>query len=155
MAGISTENSVKATVYNNAAPKEGEALEALEPGQGVVRDNGGFSAAGADADTKLVVREQRNPGGQGVEDFGTSPLEYEYAAGANVEALGFQSHDEARLLVDDDGTETTVSEGDELSWGADGYLVTDGANPVARAANEEDVVIGAAAGPEFVQVEFI
>lgn len=153
MTKLSTTNSVKAKCHNQPAFDEGEALEELEPGQGVVRSAGGFAAAGADSPTKRVVREQRNPGGRGIEDD-ESPLEKTYAAGANIETLGFQSHDQARLLVDDDGTETTVSEGDELSWGPDGYLVTDGADPVARAANEEDVVIGAAEGPTHVLVEF-
>lgn len=151
---LSTENSVKAKTHNQPAFDEGEALEELEPGQGVVRGNGGFEPAGADSPTKRVVREQRNPGGRGIEDD-ESPLTQTYPAESNVETLGFQSHDQARLLVDDDGTETTVSEGDELAWGADGYLVTDGTDTVAVAANDEDVVIEADGGPVHVLVEFI
>lgn len=154
MAPLSTENSVLAQTNDAEDYEEGNANETLEPGQGVVRGNGGFDAAGTDSPTKRVVREQRHPGGRGIADD-ESPLAKTYASGQNVETIGFQSHDKARLLVDDDGTETTISEGDALQWGADGYLVTDGSNNVARAANELDVVIGAGAGPEIVLVEFV
>lgn len=155
MTQLSTENSVKAKTHNQPAFDEGYALEELEPGQGVVRGPGGFEAAGADSQTKRVVREQRNPGSRGIEDD-ESPLEKTFPVDSNVETLGFQSHDQARVLVVDDGTETTVTEGDGLSWGADGYLVTDGANPVATAVIEEgdSVTIAAAAGPEHILVEF-
>lgn len=154
MTQLSTENSVLAQAVGSEDYEEGEALEGLEPGQGAVRGNGGFEAADADDRTKRVVREQRNPASRGIEDD-DSPLEQDYETGDNVETIGGQSHTKFRLLVDDDGTETTVSEGDELAWGSDGYLVTDGTETVARAANEEDVVIGADDGPVFVLVELI
>ena len=160
---ISTENSVKAKTYNNPSEDEGEALEALEPGQGVVRGNGGYAAAGLDSKTKRVVREQRNPGSRGIADSTTSPLDHDYAAGDNVETLGFQSHDEARLKVAyadvaGDGSDDTYTQGDELGWNSNGYLeVTDGApaEAVAVIEQEEDVTMSSTDDPVFVRVEFL
>lgn len=159
---ISTENSVKAKVYNQPAFDEAEANEALEPGQGVVQGSGGFAAAGADSKTRKVVREQRNPGTRGVESLGTSPLEQTYAAGDNVEAIGFQSHDQGRCLVayadvDGDGTDDTYSEGTELGWNSNGYLETTAGAPteaVAFIADEDGVTMSSGDDPTHVLVEF-
>jgi hypothetical protein len=126
MAPLSTTNSVLAETNDGEDYEEGSANEQLEPGQGVVLGNGGFDAAGVDSPTKRVVREQRNPGSRGIEDD-TSPLEKLYASGENVETIGFQSHDKARLLFaysdnDNDATDDTYNEGDEVGWNANGYL---------------------------------
>ena len=163
MAPLSTETSVKAKVHNQLAFDEGKALEVLEPGQGVVRaTGGGLEAAGADSPTKKVVREQRNPGGRGIEDDESS-LEKTYAAGADVEALGFQSHDQARALVayadvDGDGTDDTYQEGMDVGWNADGYLeVVSGGAPsdaIGFIAQDDDVTLGSTDDPMHVRVEF-
>jgi len=126
MAPLTTENSVLAETNDGEDYEEGNANEELEPGQGVVRGSGGFDAAGTDSPTKRVVREQRNPGGRGIEDD-QSPLDKTFAAGSNVETIGFQSHDKARLLFAysdnaNDGTDDTYSEGDEVGWNTNGYL---------------------------------
>lgn len=162
MAGLSTENSVKAKTHNQPAFEEGEALEALEPGQGVVRGNGGLEAAGTDSKTKQVVREQRNPGSRGVEDFGTSPFDYDYAVGDNVETLGFQSHDEARLLVaygdvDGDASDDTYTQGTDLGWNANGYLESVNGGPteaVAYIEQEDSVTMSSGDDPTIVRVKF-
>lgn len=160
---LSTQNSVKAKCHNQPAFDEGEALEDLDPGQGVERGDGGFEAAGEDSATKRVVREQRNPGGRGIEDD-ESPLEKRYDAGSNVETLGFQSHDQARVLVDyadvdGDATDDEYSEGDELGWNSDGYLeVVDGGDPsdaVATIAQEDNVEMSDGDDPIHVLVEFL
>ncbi|AXR78993.1 hypothetical protein [Natrarchaeobaculum sulfurireducens] len=162
MAGpLNTTNSVKAKVHNQVAFDEGEALEELEPGQGVVRGDGGFEAAGADSPTRRVVREQRNPGSRGIEDD-ESPLEKTYEPEANVETLGFGSHDQARLLisyadVDDDASDDTYGEGDEVGWNANGYLeVLDGdpTDAIGVIAQEDDVEMSDGDDPTHVLVEF-
>jgi hypothetical protein len=163
MAPLSTETSVKAKVHNQLAFDEDEANEELEPGQAVVRaTGGGFEAAGVDSPTKKVVREQRNPGGRGIEDD-QSPLEKTYSAGANVETLGFHAHDQARLLlayadVDSDGTDDTYQEGMDVGWNADGYLeVVSGGSPaeaVGFIAQEEDVTLSQGDDPTHTRVEF-
>jgi|GEM_PF-567351 hypothetical protein len=164
MAPLSTENSVKAKCHNQPAFDEGAALETLEPGQGVVRGSGGFEAAGADSPTTRVVREQRNPGSRGIED-NESPLAKTYASGENVETLGFQSHDQARLLFAysdnaNDGTDDTYSEGDEVGWNANGYLEHVDASgssvteAVGRIAEEDDFTMSSGDGPRHTLVEF-
>lgn len=164
MAPLSTTNSVKADCAVQPDFEEGEALEALEPGQGVVRGNGGFTAAGTDSPTKRVVREQRNPGSRGIED-NESPLDKDYAIGDNVETLGLHSHDKARLLLaysdnDNDGTDDSYQEGDELGWNTNGYLehidaagssVTE---PVARIAEEDSFTMSSGDDPRITLVEF-
>ncbi|QHS17918.1 hypothetical protein GWK26_12595 [haloarchaeon 3A1-DGR] len=162
MAPLSTENSVKAKTHNQPAFDDDVALEELEPGQGAVRGDGGFAAAGVDSPTKRVVREQRNPGGLGIEDD-ESPLMKSYPAGKNAETLGFQSHDQARLLVayadvDGDGSNDTYQEGADLGWNANGYLeVISGGTPteaVGFIAQEESVTMASADNPTHVLVEF-
>lgn len=158
---LNTENSVKATAHNQLAFDEGEALEELEPGQGVEQGDGGYEAAGANSLTKRVVREQRNPGGRGIEDD-ESPLEKTYAAESNVETLGFQSHDQARLLVayadvDGDTSDDTYEQGDDLGWNSDGYLEVIDGDPdtaVAFIEQEDDVVMSDGDDPVHVLVEF-
>jgi len=163
MAPLSTENSVVAQTNDAEDYDEGSANEVLEPGQGVERGQGGFDAAGLDAKTKRVVREQRNPGSRGIEDD-QSPLAKTYASGENAETVGFQSHDQARCLlayadVDADGTDDTYNEGDELGWNADGYLeTTDGGAPteaVAVIAEEDSVTMSQGDDPVHVTVEFL
>lgn len=164
MAPLNTETSVLAQSTGGEDYEGGNANEVLEPGQGVVRGSGGFDAAGLDSPTKRVVREQRNPGGRGIED-NESPLEKTYASGTNAETIGFQSHDQARCLLaysdnDNDATDDTYSEGDELGWNADGYLENVAASgssvaePVARIAQEEDVTLSSTDDPVHVLVEF-
>lgn len=164
MAPLSTENSVLAHTNDAEDYEEGNANETLEPGQGVVRGNGGFDAAGTDAKTKRVVREQRNPGSRGIEDD-ESPLAKTYSSGQNVETIGFQSHDKARLLLaysdnDNDATDDTYSEGDPVGWNTDGYLEHTAAaassvtEVVGRIAEEEDVTMSSGDDPTHVLVEF-
>ena len=159
---LSTTNSVKAQVNGQPSFEDGEALEALDVGQGVVQGNGGFTGAGVDSKTTRVVREHRNPGGLGLEDD-ESPLEKSYAVGANVETIGFSSHDKARVLlayadVDADGTDDTYQQGDEVGWNANGYLeVVDGAavsEAVGRIKQEESVTLGSTDDPTHTLVEF-
>ncbi|MDL0133514.1 hypothetical protein [Halobacterium salinarum] len=160
---LSTENSVKAKVHNQPAFDEAEALEALSPGQGVVRGAGGFEAAGADSTTTRVVREQRNPGGRGVED-NESPLKKGYAVGENVETIGFLRFDQARLLldyadVDGDGTADTYQEGAEVGWNANGHLeVISGGTPttpVAEIVEDDPIELTAGDAPIHARVEFL
>ncbi|WP_435552759.1 hypothetical protein [Natrinema sp. CGMCC1.2065] len=162
MTQLNTQTSVLAQTNDAEDYDDDEALEALEPGQGVVRGAGGYSVAGADSKTKRVVREQRNPGSRGVET-NQSPLEITYPAGSNVETIGFQSHDEARLLVayadvDGDGTDDTYTEGADLGWNANGYLeVISGGSPteaVATIADEDGVTMSSGDDPTHVLVEF-
>lgn len=138
---LNTENSVNATNENRPGFEEGEALEAMDPGMGVVRGDGGWELTGADTRTRRVVRERRNPGGLGIGDD-ESPLEKGYEAEQNVETLGFQPHDKARLRVEaDDASNETISDGDELGWNADGYLSPNATEIIADARNEEDITI--------------
>jgi len=164
MAPLNTETSVEAETNGATAFEEGKANEELEPGQGVVRGNGGFDAAGTDSPTKRVVREQRNPGSRGIEDD-ESPLAKTYSSGENVETLGFQSHDKARLLLaysdnDNDSTDDTYSEGDEVGWNTDGYLEhvdADGTSvteAIGRIAEEEDFTMASGDDPTHTLVEF-
>jgi hypothetical protein len=164
MAPLSTENSVLAETNDGEDYEEGTANEELEPGQGAVRGSGGFDAAGTDSPTKRVVREQRNPGGRGIEDD-QSPLEKTFASGSNVETIGFQSHDKARLLLaysdnDNDGTDDTYSEGDEVGWNTNGYLEHVAASgssvseAVGRIAAEDDFSMSSGDDPVITLVEF-
>ncbi|WP_050049742.1 hypothetical protein [Halostagnicola sp. A56] len=162
MTKLNTQTSVLAQTNDAEDYDEGEALAELEPGQGVVRGAGGYEAAGADSKTKRVVREQRNPGSRGIED-NQSPLEKTYPTGSNVETTGFQSHDEARLLVayadvDGDGTDDTYDEGADLGWNANGYLeVVSGGDPseaVAQISQEDSVTMSSGGDPIHVRVEF-
>jgi hypothetical protein len=164
MTKLSTTNSVLAETNDGEDYEEGNANEELEPGQGVVRGSGGFDAAGTDSPTKRVVREQRNPGGRGIEDD-QSPLEKTYSAGSNVETIGFQSHDKARLLLayadnDNDASDDTYSEGDEVGWNTNGYLenvAATGGNvteAVGVISEEEDVTLSQGDDPTHVEVEF-
>lgn len=164
MAPLSTENTVLAKATGGEDYDEGNANEALEPGQGVVHGNGGYDAAGADAKTKRLVREQRNPGSRGVEND-TSPLFEDYASGENVETIGLQSHGQARALMAysdlaNDASDDTYTEGAELAWNANGYLedVSAAGNSlteaVARIAQEDDVTMSSGDDPTHVVVEF-
>lgn len=162
MTQLSTTNSVKAKVHNNPANDEGQALEVLEPGQGAVRGAGGINAAGLDSPTRKIVREQRNPGSRGIED-NESPLDKTYPVDANVELLGFQSHDQARLLiayadVDADLSDDTYAEGADVGWNANGYLeVVSGGAPteaVGFIADEDGVTMSNGDDPTHIRVEF-
>lgn len=161
MAPLNTDTSVLMKAVGSEDYDEGEANEVLEPGQGVVRGAGGFDAAGTDAQTKRVVREQRNPGGRGIED-NESPLEKTYAAGANVETIGAQSHTQLRCLlaygdVDGDASDDTYTEGTELGWNTDGYLESVNGGPteaVAVIAQEDSVTMSSGDDPVHVVVEF-
>lgn len=136
---MATPNAVVAKLHNQASYEEGEADEALEPGQGCVLyedadGNKHVRAAAADEQTTRVVREPRNPPrGQGVE--GESPLAQGYDAGETVETIGFNDHDQARCRVtlEDDGSGGTVAiEDAEMGWDANGTLSTAATDPVAR-----------------------
>jgi hypothetical protein len=161
MAPLNTDTSVLAQAIGAEDYEEGTANEELEPGQGVVRGSGGFDAAGVDAKTKRIVREQRNPGGRGINDD-ESPLEKTFAVDANVETIGCQSHTKVRGLVayadvDGDATDDTYQEGDDLGWNSNGYLeVTDGTptETVATIAQDEDVTMSDGDPPTHVLVEF-
>ena len=164
MAPLSTETSVLAQATGGEDYEEGQANEQLEPGQGVVRGDGGFDAAGTDSPTRRVVREQRNPGSRGIEDD-ESPLQKTFSTGANVETIGLQSHGKARLLFaysdnDNDGTDDTYSEGDEVGWNTNGYLEHVAASgssvsePVGRIAEEEDFTMSSGDDERHTLVEF-
>lgn len=164
MSMLSTENTVLAQTNDAEDYEEGTANEELEPGQGAVRGDGGFDAAGTDSPTSRVVREQRNPGGRGLEDD-QSPLEKTFPAGSNVETIGFQSHDKARLLFaysdnDNDATDDTYSEGDAVGWNTNGYLEHVAASgssvseAVGRIAVENDFSMSSGDAPVITLVEF-
>lgn len=146
-------NSIVAQLNNQADYEQADAAEALDPGQGVEVDaNGDFAAAAADSKTTRVVREQRNPprNASGT----TSPLNASYSAGDHCEAVGFQRYDQARVLVENNGTASvTITEGDKLGWNASGYLDTSHSETVAVARDPDGVSIAAGA-TEHVLVEF-
>lgn len=117
----------------------------VEPGMGLERANQSGTTvvqpvSSADANSTLIAREQRNPPKMG--DGAPVDLVYDMA-GANVEARGFQEHEEARLRLAAGGDLTTASHatvavGDELSWYSDGSLKTNGSNPKYEALEAVD-----------------
>jgi len=128
---ISEHQSVLAQTHNENSYIEGEADAALDPGTGVevYKDADGdwhVRQAGADAKTKRVVREQRNPprGGMTVSDTGTSALEQSYAAGDNTETVGFLRYDRARLRKSPNCSADPTDA--EAAWDQNGSLVDAG-----------------------------
>lgn len=117
----------------------------VEPGMGLERANQSGTTvvqpvSSADANSTLIAREQRNPPKMG--DGAPVDLVYDMA-GANVEARGFQEHEEARLRLaagGDLGTaaNANVSKHDELGWNSDGTLVKGGSNPKYEALEAVD-----------------
>lgn len=128
---MATPNAVVAKLHNQASYQEGDADAALNPGQGCVlyEDASGTKhvrAATADEQTSRVVREARNPPrGQGVE--GESPLAQGYDSGENVETVGFNDHDQARVRLGANASADPV--GNLAAWDANGEL-TDEAGTV-------------------------
>lgn len=141
---IDDKQSVLAQVHNENSLLGGEADSALKPGTGCVmyKDADGnwhVRQAGADEDTKRVVREQRNPprGGMTVGDTGTSVLDYAYDEGNNTETVGFNRWDRARLRLSPNASADPTDV--EVGWDANGLITDDidGAgtspsNPVGR-----------------------
>ena len=111
-------NSVRAKVHNQTSFEEGEATEALEPGQGCVvyEDDGTKYVRPAEADEKTtrVVREPRNP--PRFDSDVESPLGHTYEAGDNVETIGFLRFDEFRGQLADGEAD------DEVGWNGDAEL---------------------------------
>lgn len=127
---ISEQQSVLAQVHNENSYEEGEADSALDPGTGCVlyKDADGnehIRQAGANEDTKRVVREQRNPprGGMTVTSTGTSVLDLGYDAGDHTETIGFLRYDRARLRVSPNATADPTDT--EVGWDANGLITDD------------------------------
>lgn len=160
---LSTQNSVLAKALGPESYEEEEALEELTPGQGVVYGEGGFAAAGDGSKSKRVVREQRNPGGLGVND-NTAPMDEPYPIGANVETIGFPPNAQARCLMayanaqGTADTDDTYTQGTDLGWNANGNLESvagaGASEAVAQIAQEDAVTMGTASDPTIVLVEF-
>ncbi|WP_058365411.1 hypothetical protein [Haloparvum sedimenti] len=128
---IAEHQSVIAQVHNENSFLEGEADAALDPGTGAVayKDADGnwhVRQAGADENTKRVVREQRNPprGGMTVTDTGTSALDQGYNAGDNTETIGFLRYDRARLRKSSNCSADPTDA--EAAWDQNGHIVDAG-----------------------------
>jgi len=151
---IAQNQSVIANVEGNESLIDGAADEAIEPGQGVVwyRDANGdvqVKLVGADADTKRIAREQRNPP-RSLGDVGDSPLDDAYAADDNCETVGFRRYDRARLRHDGNIGTPGNFEDAEVGWDANGYITDSPTVAIGRGIE----VIDRASGDDFVIVEF-
>ncbi|QLG63090.1 hypothetical protein [Halorarum salinum] len=139
---IDSPTSTVAQLHNENSYQEGEADAALDPATGAVayKDANGdwhVRQATEGEDTKRVVREQRNPPRtSGSVGDGTAPIDDPYAAGDNVETVGFHRYDRARLRV---GVNASADPTDaEVGWDTDGGITdqdagaADPANIVGR-----------------------
>ncbi|WP_324757083.1 hypothetical protein [Haloarcula montana] len=151
---IAQNQSVIAQVNGNESYVEGSADAPIEPGRGVVwyEDADGekqVKLAGADANTKRVAREQRNPP-RSLGGTGDSPLDDAYAAGDNLETVGFRRHDRARLRHDGNIGTPGNFEDAEVGWDANGYITSSPTTAIGRGIR----VIDRDSGDDFVVVEF-
>ena len=98
---IADNQSVVADVEGTASYIDGDADSAIDPGTGVewyldANDERQVRQVGANSKSKRVAREQRNPS-RTLGSTGDSPLDDAYAAGDNLETVGFRRHDRARV----------------------------------------------------------
>lgn len=146
--------SVKAATHNKASFEEGQANAALDPGTGCYIYNDTVYQAGANAQTKRVVREKRNPPS---EIGGGEVLDNGYGAGNNAETLGFMSHDRARLRLSSNASADPV--GNEAAWDENGEITdasgtVDGTNAPDTFVGRVHEVISRDNGQNFALVEF-
>ncbi|GAB7010469.1 hypothetical protein [Halorubrum trueperi] len=151
---IAQNQSVLAQVNGGESYVDGDADEAIEPGQGVIwyRNSDGekqVKLAGADADTKRVAREQRNPP-RSLGSVGDSPLDDPSASGDTVETVGFRRYDRARLRHDGNIATPGNFEDAEVGWDANGYITDTPTTAIGRGIE----VIDRSSGDDFVIVEF-
>ena len=136
--------SVVAKLHNqNAYEEAAEAAAELLPGTGAViedpegADEKTVAQAGADEITYTVVRENRNPPVGTVDDADTSPIDVAAEQGSNVETVGFNRHDHARLRLS--ANASASPEGNLAAWDENGFIT-----------DEDGTVNGADAPTAFV-----
>jgi hypothetical protein len=151
---LSSNNSVVKHTEPSCSYVDGNADATMQPGMGAFwyEDANGdvqVKLAGLDADTKRVVREQRNPP-QSLGSTGTSPLDDSYSSGDNVETVGFKRYD--RALCRHDGNIGTPAnfEDAEVGWDGSGYITDSPSTAIGRGVR----VIDRGSGDDFVVVEF-
>jgi hypothetical protein len=151
---IAENQSIVANVETDYSTVDGNADAAIDPGQGVVwyEDSDGnvqVKLVGADADSKRVASEQRNPP-RALGSAGDSPLDDSYAAGDNCETVGFHRYDRARLRHDGNIGTPANFEDAEVGWDANGYITDSPTVAIGRGIS----VIDRDSGDDFVVVEF-
>lgn len=151
---LSEENSVLRQANGPMSEVEGNADGAMSPGMGVVwyEDANGdtqVKLVGLDADSKRVMREQRNPP-HDLGSVGESPLDDAAASGDHVETLGLRRYDRALCRYDGNIGTPANFEDAEVGWDANGYITSSPTVAVGRGVR----VIDRASGDDFVVVEF-
>lgn len=132
---IADNQSVVAQVNGSESYVDGDADGAIDPGTGTewYRDSNGdiqIRQVGENSKSKRVAREQRNPS-RSLGSVGDSPLDDSYAAGDNLETVGFRRHDRARVRKSSNASaDPTDADG---AWDTDGKMTdaggtTDGTN---------------------------
>lgn len=139
-------NSVVAKANNQNLYEEaaGPAEDELLPGTGAVvtEDENGerqVEAAGADELTYKVVREGRNPPFASVDDPDTAPIDVAVEAGMNVELVGFNRFDRARLRLSEHASASP--DGNRAAFDEDGFITdadgtVDGTDPAEEFIGE-------------------
>lgn len=144
MSYIETPTSVVARLLNENAYAEGVAAGAVEFGTAVVPSDydegeqfGEIATAGANASTRYIAREQRNPPRNDPSTALEAVLNDAYDDGDWTEAVGFNRHDRARVRLSEHASADPV--GETFGWDENGYATddtVDGSDPVETTIGE-------------------